>query len=344
LDGNKVNYIQNTELRITNYPTMPIYGPDPITFEGVSGHRYWFIKPFNLTGIPEIDEKLSGFPVAVFLPYNRPAHETPLVIGLQGMCAPYSLNAFIVPTLTQMGIAVALFDTPFGGERSLVRTFTAVVENEIRPLLDTGISFDTKLLLQIFDCIKGDMSWVRDFCCERYGLSGDRLALFGVSMGVLQAAYAFSADGIGERLLGAIGHANLQSFAKSWGFPVLPDLVASPLGKLAQRMVERFRPDLMPIFEILYLVKKIKDGDEYSQTCNPMTYVGQVKPYRRVRFLIGARDHLVNVRDARLCAQRFPDGACYVVPGLGHGCTNRGPTFVDHVRYFLVTQLGDWQV
>jgi hypothetical protein len=322
---------------------MPIYGPDPITFEGVSGHRYWFVEPFHLTGIPELDEKLSGFPVAVFLPDNRPLHQTPLVIGLQGMCAPYGLNAFIVPTLTQMGIAVALFDTPFAGERSLVRTFTAVVENEIKPLLERGIPFDTKLLLQIFDCIKGNISWVRDFCCERYGLSEHRLALFGVSMGVLQTAYAFSADGIGERLLGAIGHANLQSFANSWGPLVLPDLVASPLGKVAQKVVQRIRPDIVPLFQVLHLVKKLKDGDEYSQICNPMTYTQRVKPHRRVRFLVGARDHLVSVRDARLCAQQFSDGACYVVPGLGHGLTYRGPTFVDHVRYFLVTQLGDWR-
>ncbi|MBD0304923.1 MAG: alpha/beta hydrolase, partial [Tolypothrix sp. T3-bin4] len=177
---------------------MPIYGADAITFDGVSGHRYWFDEPFAYTGVADIDERLSGFPVAVFLPDNRPRHQTPLVIGLQGMSAPYGWNAFIVPTLTHMGIAVALFDTPLAGERSLVRTFTALVENEIKPLVDRGIPFDTKLLLQIFRSSATDIARVRNFCCDRYGLSDSRLALFGVSMGVLQAAYAFTADGLGD--------------------------------------------------------------------------------------------------------------------------------------------------
>jgi hypothetical protein len=59
---------------------MPIYGPDAITFDGVSGHRYWFHEPFAYSGVADIDERLSGFPVAVFLPDNRPRHQTPLVI------------------------------------------------------------------------------------------------------------------------------------------------------------------------------------------------------------------------------------------------------------------------
>ncbi len=81
---------------------MTIYGADPINFEGVSGDRYWFHQPFSYTGIADIDDRLSGFPVAVFLPPHHLQQDTPLVIGLQGMCAPYGLNAFIVPTLTQI--------------------------------------------------------------------------------------------------------------------------------------------------------------------------------------------------------------------------------------------------
>lgn len=321
---------------------MPIYGPDPITFEGINGHRYWFHEPFSFTGVADIDERLSGFPVAVFLPDNRPAHQTPLVIGLQGMFAPYGWNAFIVPTLTQMGIAVALFDTPFAGERSLVRTFTALLQNEMKPLLDRGMAFDTQLLLRVFRITAGDIARVRDLCYERYGLTDNRVALFGVSMGVLQTAYAFTADGLGERLLGTLGHANLQSFAKSWGY-LLPDLAVSPLGNLAIALLERVQPELKPLVKAMQVAKKLKDGDEYGRACNPMTYIDQVKPDRRVRFLVGARDRMVSIRDARSCAQQFPDGACYVVPGMGHGQTNNGRSFVDHVRYFLVTQLGDWQ-
>jgi hypothetical protein len=51
---------------------------------------------------------------------------------------------------------------------------------------------------------------------------------------------------------------------------------------------------------------------------------------------------LVRPADAVACAGRFPDGECYVVPGLGHG-DDTGPGFEHHVRYFLGTQLGDWR-
>lgn len=321
---------------------MPIYDPEPITFEGVTGHRYWIHEPFEFTRVADVDERLSGFPVAVFLPNNRLAHQTPLVIGIQGMCAPYGWNAFIVPTLTQMGIAVALFDTPLAGERSLIRTFTALVGKEIEPLLDRDIPFDTQLLLQIFKCTARDIAIVRDLCRDRYNLTDSRLALFGVSMGVLQTAFAFTSNGIGERLLGAIGHADMQTFAKSWGNLILPELAASPLGILAEGLLGRFVPDLKSVLPILRLVKNLKQPDDFARACNPMTYVERVKPPRRVRFLVGEIDPLVRQSDAQSCTTRFPDGAYYVVPGLGHGLTKSGPPFTDHVRYFLTTQLGDW--
>jgi hypothetical protein len=46
----------------------------------------------------------------------------------------------------------------------------------------------------------------------------------------------------------------------------------------------------------------------------------------------------VRTEDAFACAARFPEGACYVVPGLGHG----GDALAEHVGNFLATQLGDW--
>ncbi|MBE9126843.1 alpha/beta hydrolase [Coleofasciculus sp. LEGE 07092] len=322
---------------------MPIYSSDPIAFEGIIGYRHWINEPFTFTGVPDIDERLSGFPIAVFLPPNRPTHQTPLVIGLQGMCAPYGWNAFIVPTLTQMGIAVALFDTPLAGERSLARTFSGLVQQEITPLLNRCIPFDTPLLLQIFSCTARDIRLVQDFCRDRYNLTDSRLALFGISMGVLLAAFAFNADGIGKRLLGTLGHADLQTFAKSWGKVILPDLAVSPLGKLAEVLLGRFQPELKCVVSVLRVAKSLKEPDSYGYACNPMTYIDRVKPPRRVRFLVGKNDPLVRITDAQSCATRFPDGACYIVPGMGHGTSQFGSSFVDHVRYFLVTQLGDWQ-
>jgi hypothetical protein len=74
-----------------------------------------------------------------------------------------------------------------------------------------------------------------------------------------------------------------------------------------------------------------------------MTYLDRVGPDRRVRFMVGDKDPLVRTADTVACARRFADGASSIVPGLGHGVSVRGPSFVDHARNFIGTQLGDWQ-
>jgi hypothetical protein len=81
------------------------------------------------------------------------------------MAPPYGWNTFIMPTLTQMGIAVALFDTPFAGERSLSRTFDGSITKEIKSLIDRGIDFNTELLLWVFLRVGRDITKVHDFCC-----------------------------------------------------------------------------------------------------------------------------------------------------------------------------------
>src|SRR5262249_706450 len=64
-------------------PTSPaIYGPDPIIVEGRHGLRYWLEHPFQFTGHPAVDERLSGFPVAVFQPHERDPAHTPVLIAL----------------------------------------------------------------------------------------------------------------------------------------------------------------------------------------------------------------------------------------------------------------------
>ena len=74
-----------------------VYGPDPLDFDGLRGHRYWVRNPYPLTGDAEADERLGGFPVAVFAPPARPRRETPVVVALQGMAAPSVRRASVAP-------------------------------------------------------------------------------------------------------------------------------------------------------------------------------------------------------------------------------------------------------
>lgn len=58
---------------------------------------------------------------------------------------------------------------------------------------------------------------------------------------------------------------------------------------------------------------------------------------------MGASDRIVSIQDARTYARRFLDGGCYVVPRMEHGTHKWGPSFIDHVRHLLTTQLRDWR-
>src|SRR5262245_5167319 len=184
-----------------------VFGPDPITLQGRTGFRYWVRHPFAFTDNTGIDERLSGFPVAVFLPHGRDPRSTPLVIGLQGMAAPYQWNGFVVATLLDMGIASVLFDAPLAGERSLARRHDGDVVAEAAALISHGVALKAALVAGMMEAITGDVQIVTTLAEERHGLSDPRRALFGVSLGALLAAFAFTRDGVGERLLGVIGHA-----------------------------------------------------------------------------------------------------------------------------------------
>jgi hypothetical protein len=314
-----------------------IYGSDPIQLDGRWGCRYWVQHPFVFTSNATVDERLSGYPVAVFQPDGRPAHETPLVVGLQGMAAPYQWNAFLVPTLLDMGIACALFDLPLAGERSLARNYRSDVVSEVEALLECEARLGGEFVARAAEAVSRNVGTVLRLAQERHGLRDDRLALFGVSLGALLSAFVFMRDGVGQRLLGAIGHADLPRFARSYAPALTPWLCRLPLrtlGRLLARLTGRNA--IRAGADFLLILHELCSG---AGDADPMRYAGRVSAARRIRFLVGADDPLVNPADAVACARRFPDGECYIVPGLAHG----GGAFVDHVRYFLGTQLGDWR-
>ena len=326
--------------------TAAIYGPDPIYLEGRTGSRYWVHHDYEFTGNAEVDARLSGYPVAVFQPVGCEASDTPIVISLQGIAAPYQFNSFIIPTLLDMGICCVFFDSPLGGERSLTRTFKGDALIEAQAFRKHGVPLSTKLVLAMMDAVGRDFATIIRLIQERHGLVNDRIALLGASWGTLLSSYAFMRFGIGSRLLGTIGHADLIGFTGSYT-PFITPLLISPLGRMIGKVANVFLgpgPTIVDgALDFLSVLQAVSKGDNLTQQANPMTYRHLVEKHRRVRFLVGENDPLVKPAAAIACAKLFPDGEAYVVPGLGHGNRSFGPDFVEHVRHFIGTQLGDWK-
>ena len=320
-----------------------IYDPDPILVEGRHGQRYWIRHPFPFTDNADVDERLAGYPLAVFQPQGRHPRETPVVVALQGMAAPYQWNAFLVPTLLDMGIACAMFDTPFAGERSLARNHRGNVVSEVIPLHEQRVTLRTSLVLSLMDAVAHDIQTVLSLLRERHGLCDGRVALFGVSLGTLLTAFAFTRDGVGRRLLGTLGHADLWQFVRSYS-PFFTPLLASPPGRMLGELAGLWIGPMVPAaLDFLTVLSELCTDGPCSVDSNPMTFSNRVGSDRRVRFLVGQNDPLVRPNDAVACASRFADGAAYIVPGLAHGNCKSGPTFVEHARTFVGTQLGDWR-
>src|SRR5262245_5619178 len=182
-----------------------IHGPEPVALGGREGVRYWIHHPFPFTGDVLVDHCLSGYPLLVFVPPGRPAAQTPVVLALQGMAAPLQWNDFVVSTLWDMKIACALFDIPLAGERSLARNFRGDIVSEVAPLIERRVRVRPKLVPHFFEAVRRDYQTVQGILVERHHLTDERLALFGVSLGALLSSLVFARDGIGERLLCAIG-------------------------------------------------------------------------------------------------------------------------------------------
>jgi hypothetical protein len=321
-------------------PDIEILDTSPVNWEGHDGTRHWVHHPHAITGRADVDDVLTRFPVVVFRPPGRDPAHTPVVIALQGMAAPLEWNAFLVPTLLDMGIACVLMDTPLAGERSLIRDDSGDVTRHLLPLSRMGVRVRLEHLISLFEAVSADLRALPELLQDRHGLRCDRLALLGVSLGCLFSSLPFTKDGLGERLLGVIGHPSLRRFAGTYLPKVSPLLTSLPARMLAE-VVGVVNPRPKTALGFLALLRAIADGQ--ASQVDPMDYYHLVNADRRVRLLVGEDDNVVSPRDAEETAEVFPDGQAYPVPGLGHGTTEFGPTFVEHVRFFVETQLGDWR-
>ena len=72
------------------------------------------------------------------------------------------------------------------------------------------------LFEQMIEVIGSDYNMVyTEIIRQRHGLTNDRVALFGVSLGVILSGSIFVHEGFGQRLLGAIGHFDIPRFART---------------------------------------------------------------------------------------------------------------------------------
>jgi len=91
-------------------------------------------------------------------------------------------------------------------------------------------------------------------------------------------------------------------------------LIQQPLGRLAEVLLGKVQPDLQSFVPLLRVANSLKHPDKFGQACNPMTYADRVDSHRRIRFLVGKRDRMVNVADAK--DTRHPTRDTLVPPPL----------------------------
>lgn len=334
---------------MTTTPT--IYGPTDAEMCGKRGLRYWVDHPFRFCENDEVNARLSAYPVFVFFPSNnRPANETPIVFGLQGLCAPLEWNACLVETVVNMNMACVLFDTPLSGERSLIRTHNADLAGETLSVVSRGVALDVNVLHGATLCVNRDFLTIREqILASRHGLTSDRVCLFGISLGAILSSSAFIHLGLGQRLLVVIGHPDIPRFAGSFAGWILPTMASTPLGAIAAWLMRTRGWTSEGWLHLLRLLKELMNlgsrtpGDPAAAFLDLGKLAKTVDPSRRARFLVGADDPCVVPQDAIRAASMFPNGEAYVVPGLRHGTTSFGPDFWGHIRFYLQTQLGDWQ-
>ncbi len=317
--------------------------------DGCWGTCFDVYHPYPFTGRGDVDEALSRFPVAVFLPHGfgerRPAHETPVVLAMGGIGAPYEHSGFILPMLLDMGIAVVLVESPLAGQRGLVKNLPVDLGRELRPLIDRGVPLDPPFLARLMDGVARDVRAVFGLMAERYDLVDPRRALFGISMGTLFTSFAFMRDGLGQRLLGVIGHGDLAAFARSY-FAPHKDLACSLLGKVAEWMSgplngllrDRFGvQDATAFIPFARLLCHVAAHPDSAREANAITFVNRVGADRPVRYLVGEHDPMCPPGDTRAFTSIVANGETEVVPGMGHDAR------IPETRSFLERHLADWR-
>ena len=181
--------------------------------------------------------------------------------------------------------------------------------------------------------------------------------MFGVSFGCLLSSLAFGRDGVGRRLVGAIGHPDLPAmarglvatFARFSGLP--PAVIAGGLrlGPVAEAAARRYGGDgAVGALRFARLLDALGRGGRALDGLDPVGFADRVGADRPVALLAGAEDPVAPPSDIRAAAAAYPTAHVETLPALGHGWypgarPAGAVSFEEACGAFLVRQLADWR-
>lgn len=330
--------------------TLQILRARPVRLGGVAATRYRLRRDEAYTGDDVLDAAFSTFDAIIVPPVGGGA--APVVTLMNGITRDMTRSIPTAVALAQAGIGAALMDTPLGGARRPTQGHPGA---DLAELLRRDLRPDAAFVGRLFDGVARDLPALLAVAADEHGLTGRR-ALFGVSFGCVLSSLAFARDGLGDRLLGVIGHPDLPAmsrglvsgFSRFSGLP--PALIATGLrlGSVADVAAQRLGGEAaVGALRFARLLQTMGRGGADTALFDPVRFASQVSPDRRTAFLAGALDPVAPPDDIRQSATLFATSSVELAEGLGHGWYPgaRPPGALDFPALcaaWTVRQLSDW--
>ena len=329
--------------------TLQILDARQVRLGGTPATRYRLRRDEPYTGDSALDAAFSTFDAVVVPPAGG---GTDVVTLMNGITRDMTRSIPVARALAAAGIGAVMIDTPLGGVR---RPTQGHPGEDLAELLRRDLRPDPAFVGRLFNGVARDLPAVLALAASEHGLGGRR-ALFGVSFGCVLSSLAFARDGLGERLLGVIGHPDLPAmsrglvagFSRFSGLP--PALIATGLrlGGVAEAAAQRFGGEAaVGALRFARLLQIMGRGGREVSAFDPVQFAGEVPASRPVRLLAGELDPVATPGDVRAAAHPFATSSVEVAPSLGHGWyLGARPAgalpFPDLCASWTVRQLADW--
>lgn len=330
--------------------TLQILQARAVHVGGRAATRYRMRRDQPYTGDDTLDAAFSTFDAVVVPPVGGGAGD--VVTLMNGITRDMTRSIPTAVALADAGIGAVMIDTPLGGVR---RPTQGHPGQDLAEMLQRGFRPDAAFITRLFDGVAGDLPTVLAVAADEHDLTGRR-ALFGVSFGCVLSSLAFARDGLGDRLLGIIGHSDLAAmsrglvagFSRFSGLP--PALIATGLrlGPVAEVAAQRFGGDAaVGALRFARLLQTMGKGGSAFSAVDPIRFAPDVSADRPAHFLAGALDPVATPDDVRQSAARFATASVELAPGLGHGWypSRRPPgalPFPDLCAAWALRQMADW--